>query len=74
MTYLEYVKIVSPEKVREDGYVSRCPEVHGLPPVVCDETCIRCYANNEVPTEMAESLFMEPVDVKDLILMMGGAL
>ena len=74
MTYLEYVKIVSPERVEENGFVHMCPETYGLPPIKCRETCVECYANNEVPTEMAESLFMEPVDVKDLIKMMGGVL
>lgn len=74
MTYLEYVKIVSPESVREDGFVSGCPDTYDLPSVNCAATCIDCYANNEVPEYMAKDLFMEPVDVKDLIKMMGGAL
>lgn len=72
MTYLEYVKIIDPGSVRSDGYVYGCPKTHDLPPVSCNATCVACYANNEVPTEMAESLFMEPVDVKDLIRIMGG--
>lgn len=52
--------------------MNMCPDAYGLPPVNCGTACIGCYANNEVPTEMAESLFMEPVDVKDLIRIMGG--
>lgn len=72
MTYLEYVKIVCPESVREDGYVRGCPETHDLPPVSCSATCVACYASNEVPADMVESLFMEPVDVKDLMKMIGG--
>lgn len=73
MTYLEYVKMVSPEGVREDGFVAGCPEVHGLPGVNCTASCVDCYANNEVPEYMVENFVMEPVDVKDLIKMMGGA-
>lgn len=54
MTYLEYVQILYPECVKNDGFVMGCPNEHGLPSVACDSTCAECYANNIVPEDIAE--------------------
>lgn len=68
MTYLEYAQIVCPEHVCLSGFVSGCPETHGLPRVKCsegDESCVRCYSTHIVPDDIAakirdEAWFLSP--------------
>lgn len=74
MTYYEYVKIVKPEYVHENGFVDYCPHAHGLPSVSCPSSydCIDCYMQHEVPEDMARDLLMEPIPDEDLMKMIGG--
>lgn len=60
MTYLEYAKIVCPEKVHDTGFVAGCPETHGLPRCDCGGVgdCAGCYAKHEIPDEDALELIV----------------
>lgn len=66
MTYLEYAKIVCPEKLIGDEFVSGCPEFHGLPRVPCEESggdCVLCYRQHIVPDYLMEQLMADGYDI-----------